>query len=549
MKKRDFCVIIPAIKKNATIPDQLVRKLNGITLIQRAINMAKELTDDQNIFVVTDSMEITLICDRNHVNSYYKQSLNFKSQDLLTELKFFNIKRASEYEHLVIYRASAPLVGPSQIRKALRTVKSEKADILVTVKEENHRIWKAEGDSFDNFFFQNEADTYFTEIRAFMILSSNQVLGLNGSPKVIPEKLDDNAIEIITYQDWWICEKLLSRKRILFVITGNTSIGMGHIYRSLTLAHEINDHEVIFLCVKDSELAVQSITQREYKTRLQKKPLLEEIIEINPDLVIHDILNTDKDYILALKDRGFKVLNFEDLGSGAAFADLTINELYEKPLLQGQNIRWGKEYFLLRDEFLDAKLRPFKHSVNNILMTFGGTDPNNYSLKVLKLIMPVCMVYDINVNLVIGSGYTFKDELFDYIDNPEFSHFVTVHSSTPVMSKIMEQCDVAIAANGRTVFELAHMRIPSIILSHYEREESHDFAAEDYGFISIGQFKEEKTGERIQKNLIRLITDLDYRRQLYENSGKLDFVKSKQTILGLIAELINHSVPESVRQV
>ena len=39
MEKR--CIIIPAIKKNAVIPDQLVKKLAGVTLIERAIETAR----------------------------------------------------------------------------------------------------------------------------------------------------------------------------------------------------------------------------------------------------------------------------------------------------------------------------------------------------------------------------------------------------------------------------------------------------------------------------------------------------------------------------
>ena len=38
----NLLVVIPAIKKSAVIPDQLIKKLDGITLIQRAINTALE---------------------------------------------------------------------------------------------------------------------------------------------------------------------------------------------------------------------------------------------------------------------------------------------------------------------------------------------------------------------------------------------------------------------------------------------------------------------------------------------------------------------------
>ena len=54
----DIAVVIPAVKKNVAFTDDLVKKLAGVSLIQRAINKAREITADQHIFVVTDSEEI-----------------------------------------------------------------------------------------------------------------------------------------------------------------------------------------------------------------------------------------------------------------------------------------------------------------------------------------------------------------------------------------------------------------------------------------------------------------------------------------------------------
>ena len=42
------CVVIPAIKKNAVIPDQLVKRLAGTTLMQRALDTALALAPGQD---------------------------------------------------------------------------------------------------------------------------------------------------------------------------------------------------------------------------------------------------------------------------------------------------------------------------------------------------------------------------------------------------------------------------------------------------------------------------------------------------------------------
>ena len=60
---------------------------------------------------------------------------------------------------------------------------------------------------------------------------------------------------------------------------------------------------------------------------MSKDPL-PKIREISPDIIINDILDTSTDYMLKLKNMGIKVFNFEDLESGAEYADGVFNALY-----------------------------------------------------------------------------------------------------------------------------------------------------------------------------------------------------------------------------
>ena len=48
-------IIIPAIKKNVAFTDDLVKKLAGTSLVQRAIDKAKRIVPREHIYIVTDS--------------------------------------------------------------------------------------------------------------------------------------------------------------------------------------------------------------------------------------------------------------------------------------------------------------------------------------------------------------------------------------------------------------------------------------------------------------------------------------------------------------
>ena len=69
-------ILIPAIKKNVAFEDDLVKKIAGVSLLQRSINLAKSLDIDScDIFILTDSEEIALIANRNNVECYIDSKL------------------------------------------------------------------------------------------------------------------------------------------------------------------------------------------------------------------------------------------------------------------------------------------------------------------------------------------------------------------------------------------------------------------------------------------------------------------------------------------
>ena len=219
---------------------------------------------------------------------------------------------------------------------------------------------------------------------------------------VMPYFLNDRAIEIQSYQDWWICEHLLQRRHVVFVVAGWPAIGMGHIYRALMLAHEITDHKITFVCTRESEMAVESIARKDYRSvRQGEEELWQTVLGLRPDLVVNDILNTDADYMQHLRSAGVRCVNFEDEGEGAGYADLVINALYPEDEASDRRL-CGPDYFCLRDEFVEAKRNEFRPELKTLLITFGGTDQRNCTKRVLDIVEPYCREKGIAIRLVPG---------------------------------------------------------------------------------------------------------------------------------------------------
>ena len=548
MKER--CIVIPAIKKNAVIPDQLVKKLAGVTLVERAINTARGVLPGEDVVVLTDSQEISLICERAGVRHHWNRELRFTSLDIVTEMRGLLGDLAREYEHCIILRASCPLLTWVDVEDAWKKFREAQADSLVTVKSMRQRIWNVHGEGLESLL-DEDADhegekTLVVESRALIILRL-ALLGRNGSValrrgKIMPYFLNDRAIEIQGYQDWWICEHLLQRRHVVFVVAGWAAIGMGHVFRALMLAHEITNHRISFVCTRESELAVESIARKDYKiVRQGDEDLADTVLRMRPDLVVNDILNTSSAYMARLTTAGVRCVNFEDEGPGADWARLVINALYEDKD-NTERLRCGPDYFCLRDEFLSAARNPFRPEAKTVLITFGGTDQNDCSRRVLDIIEPICRAYGIGVRLVAGPGYAHKEAMEAHLAelaNP----LVQFTWATNVMSRMMEGADLAICSAGRTVYELAHMRIPSIVLAHHEREARHTFARPRNGFAFVGIM--DRVSDAKIRNVFLAMLKNSRRQRFWERQNALDFTANKGRVVALMQNLLQEGAAAS----
>ena len=309
---------------------------------------------------------------------------------------------------------------------------------------------------------------------------------------------------------------------------------MGHIYRSLSLAHGMANQDILFVCDVDSEPVVKKLVGSAYWLGVyDTATIADKIISLNPDLIVNDVLNTEKNYIEYLKKEEIVVVNFEDLGTGASVADLTVNELYDYSILSGKNILWGYEHFFVREEFEKARPNNFRNSVSELILTFGGTDQHDLSRIVYERIKEICKKYQVFVRIVTGPGYRGFTHLKKMVSE---TSGVSLTHATGVISSIMESADIAITSNGRTVYELAHMNIPGIVIPQHEREETHSFAREQNGFVKMEPYVEGMSLEKVQKQLERLIINSQFRYMLFSRQEKFCFLENKQRLLDKIFE-------------
>jgi len=442
-----------------------------------------------------------------------------------------------EYDYIITMQPTSPLLSKESFDGAIATILQDHTiETVIAAKEDTHLSWRQECDEFLPNYHARVNRQYlpatFKETGAFFITRADIITVTNRIGKRVELYLLSHGeeIDIDTYEDWNLCEYYLKRKHILFVVTGNSQVGLGHVYNTLLIANDILNHQVTFLVDKESQMAYEKIKSKNYPVVMQSHQKIEEDIkQLDPDLVINDRLDTTHHDIEVLKAEGFSVINFEDLGEGTKYADMVVNAIYpEQHYLP--NHYFGHPYFILRDEFIYAPIKKINKTISQILITFGGVDPNNYTYKVIEAINSFCQKYQIKITVIAGFGYTQYASLEAY-------PFIEILKNVSNISHYMLEADIVFTSAGRTTYEIASIGTPAIVLAQNEREMTHFFASSQFGFLNLG-LGYNLSKEMIIKHFSELVSNQLQRNYMHKLMIKIDLKHGRERVNQLIQNVL-----------
>ena len=94
----------------------------------------------------------------------------------------------------------------------------------------------------------------------------------------------------------------------------------------------------------------------------------------------------------------------------------------------------------------------------------------------------------------------------------------------------MNNADIAIVSAGRTVFELASLEVPTIVIAQNLRETHHTFASSSNGFINLG-LRTQIDDQTISEVLLKVINDKKLRKTMTEKMRLLDLTYGKKRVV------------------
>jgi UDP-2,4-diacetamido-2,4,6-trideoxy-beta-L-altropyranose hydrolase len=267
-------------------------------------------------------------------------------------------------------------------------------------------------------------------------------------------------------------------KPLLIRADGGPSIGSGHLMRCLALAGAWRDGggTAVFVLAAPAPALEERLGIEAEVLHIGSEPGSPEDArdtariarERGISWVVADGYRFGAEYQKRVRDAGLSLLAIDDYGhADHYYADIVLNqnsyaEMSFYPHFEpSTRFLLGTKYVLLRREFRErtGDARTIPDTGRKVLVTFGGADPGNATLAVIRALMQV-RVADLEVIVVAGGMNLHYEELLAVVkDDPRFS----IRSDVRDMPGLMAWADIAISAGGSTCWELAFMGLPALV--------------------------------------------------------------------------------------
>jgi len=318
---------------------------------------------------------------------------------------------------------------------------------------------------------------------------------------------------------------------LLIRADAHTRIGSGHVMRCLALAQAWQETggPVTFVCHADLPASLhQRLLAEGAAVVLYAGPpgshqdaahLTEQAQAHDAAAVVVDGYHFGAAYQRQIKAADLRLLFIDDNGHADHYhADFVLNpnihasESYYAHRDPHTQLLLGTDYALLRREFWPyrAHQRLLPDRAQNLLITLGGSDPDNITLAVLQSLAQLPDAAALQVRTVIGGGNPHRAGIAAFVDQSALA--IEVLHDVRDMPALIAWADVALSAGGGTIWELALLGTPSVVIVTADNQARGMAFLSQRGLIDLLQTP--VTPAALGQTLAPLIADRTRRQQI-----------------------------------
>jgi len=319
--------------------------------------------------------------------------------------------------------------------------------------------------------------------------------------------------------------------------------------RCLSLAQAWKDTggEVTFITSCQDEGLLERLRDEEFDVRLLSSAypdtadwsFTRDILAGHPgDWVVLDGYHFDEGYQRQVRKAGNRLLVIDDMAHLKNYcADIVLNQN-----LHAEQVRYacepytrlllGTRYVLLRREFLAWKKwhRKIPEVARRVLVTLGGGDPDNNTLKVIQALREAD-VPDLEATVVIGASNPHAGVLEKAVKQSRIP--IRLVRDAKNMPELMAWADMAVSGGGTTAWELLFMGVPSLFLVVADNQSFTAEYIENQGFGKNLGLAQNISTESLTETITTLVKDFNLRatisrkaRQMVDGQGAQRIISS-----------------------
>ena len=281
---------------------------------------------------------------------------------------------------------------------------------------------------------------------------------------------------------------------VCILTEGGKSIGFGHITRCLSLYQAFEEKGIepkFFINGDDSVVDIVKQTDYEIINWIKSEQEILDKIE-GTDIVIVDSYLAGIDFYEQVSKLAKVPVYIDDNKRLDYPKGVVVNgNIHAKdlnyPKKDGVFYLLGTKYTPLRKAFWNIPNKEIRETVQSAMITFGGNDMRNLTPRVLTLL---CGNYPyLRKNVIIGRGFKNINEIEKMADK---NTNLTYYPDAEKMKQVMLDSDIAISAGGQTLYELARVGVPMIVISVANNQLGNISGWQKTGFIEYAGWWEDK---------------------------------------------------------
>lgn len=260
----------------------------------------------------------------------------------------------------------------------------------------------------------------------------------------------------------------MANKLAFFRFEASPTKGAGHAIRSGVLADALVEGGWTCKLVTNAE-TYEFIADLNRFERVDPDSFYQNPLQC--DLFVVDNYELDHVYEKHFRPTAKKIMVIDDLANRNHDCDILLDQTYGRDAKDYKNlvpqhckILAGSDYVLLRKEFIVMRPKALEKrrqtiELKRILVSMGGSDPKNYTLKAIEMVKESGFTGAIDI--VLGFKSLNFESVKDYID--KLTNECILHVN-PDMPKLIYEADLAIGAAGTSVWERCCLGLPQVLM-------------------------------------------------------------------------------------